>query len=110
MGDKFWYENVYSPEDINEIESTTLKDIILRNTKLKNVPSNVFKTDSSETNFNQNVPIFQPFQPIQPVQPVQSTLSSNPSLALLNQLNLPSLSPSFLNQPQINKFNNFYHN
>jgi len=62
MGDKFWYESAYSPEDINEIESTTLKDIILRNTKLKSVPSNVFKIVSPEinaiTNLSQNIPNF----------------------------------------------------
>jgi len=69
MGDKFWYESAYSPEDINEIESTTLKDIILRNTKLKSVPSNVFKMDSPETssinNIKQNEPNSQHIQTIQ---------------------------------------------
>ncbi len=86
MGDKFWYESAYSPEDISEIEGTTLKDIILRNTKLKSVPSNVFKIDSPETsgitNFTQNAPNFQPVQSIQ-------TQSSNAVMPLLNQQNPP---------------------
>jgi hypothetical protein len=34
-GDRFWYENVLSPEEIEEVENTTLADIIRRNTKIE---------------------------------------------------------------------------
>ncbi len=35
-GDHFWYENhVFSDEQLNELENTTLADIIARNTKIK---------------------------------------------------------------------------
>lgn len=31
-GDRFWYEYAYPPEVVSEIKSTTITDIILRNT------------------------------------------------------------------------------
>ncbi|MDJ0676306.1 MAG: peroxidase family protein [Calothrix sp. MO_167.B42] len=35
-GDRFWYQNnVFSNEQLNELENTSLKDIIARNTKIK---------------------------------------------------------------------------
>lgn len=43
-GDRFWYQGVYSGEELEEIESTTLKDIIVRNTKIRSsqIQENVF--------------------------------------------------------------------
>ena len=41
-GDRFYYENVFSPQEINVIESTTLADIILRNTDTEIIQDNVF--------------------------------------------------------------------
>ena len=43
-GDRFWYQTVYSGEELAEIESTTLKDIIVRNTKVHSsqIQANVF--------------------------------------------------------------------
>jgi hypothetical protein len=41
-GDRFYYENTMSDQDVGEIESTTLGDIIERNTNLDSLQSNVF--------------------------------------------------------------------
>lgn len=41
-GDRFWYENVLDTESIAEVESTTLADIIRRNTAIQNIQDNVF--------------------------------------------------------------------
>ena len=41
-GDRFYYENTMSDREIREIESTTLSDIIERNTDLDSLQSNVF--------------------------------------------------------------------
>ena len=43
--DRFWYENVYTGEDLERIQNTTLADVILRNTTLTNVQDNVFITE-----------------------------------------------------------------
>ena len=44
-GDRFWYENILTGEDLDRINNTTLADIIRRNTTLTNVPDNVFVAD-----------------------------------------------------------------
>ena len=41
-GDRFYYENQFSPEEIAEIEDTSLADIILRNTDTTEIQDNVF--------------------------------------------------------------------
>jgi peroxidase len=41
-GDRFYYENTMSDREVREIESTTLADIIERNTNLDSLQSNVF--------------------------------------------------------------------
>ena len=41
-GDRLWYENAYPQEVVDEIKATTITDIILRNTDIKNMPTNAF--------------------------------------------------------------------
>ena len=41
-GDRFYYENIFTPEEIVEIESTTLSDIIVRNTDTTVIQDNAF--------------------------------------------------------------------
>jgi hypothetical protein len=40
--DRFWYENVFSREAIRQIESTSLAEIIVRNTTIDNLQKDVF--------------------------------------------------------------------
>ena len=41
-GDRFWYQNVFEGDQLAEIESTTLSDVIERNTTANNLQDNVF--------------------------------------------------------------------
>ncbi|MEQ8790417.1 MAG: peroxidase family protein [Pirellulaceae bacterium] len=41
-GDRFWYQNVFSGETLRELESTTLADVLMRNTDITNLQDNVF--------------------------------------------------------------------
>lgn len=43
-GDRFWYERVFSGQELAELESTTLADVIVRNTTIEEdeIPVNVF--------------------------------------------------------------------
>ncbi|WP_437537125.1 peroxidase family protein [Sorangium sp. So ce726] len=43
-GDRFWYENdpAFTPAEVAAIRATTLASVILRNTRLSDVPANVF--------------------------------------------------------------------
>lgn len=41
-GDRFWYEYAFPPEIVAEIKATSITDIILRNTDIKNMPVNGF--------------------------------------------------------------------
>lgn len=41
-GDRFWYTNVLNSDEIQEVESTTLADVIERNTDLYGLQENVF--------------------------------------------------------------------
>lgn len=41
-GDRFWYQNVYHGEALELLESTTLADVIQRNTGIDHIRSNVF--------------------------------------------------------------------
>jgi len=44
-GDRFWYENRLTYEQITLVQQTTFSDIISRNTCLNDVPKNVFQVD-----------------------------------------------------------------
>ena len=41
-GDRLWYQHAYPQEIIDEIDATSLADIIRRNTDIKNMPENGF--------------------------------------------------------------------
>ncbi len=41
-GDRFWYENILDSDEIAEVESTTLADVIERNTDVYGLQDNVF--------------------------------------------------------------------
>lgn len=41
-GDRFWYQNVYSGTELADIEATTLKDVIERNSNVVGLQDNVF--------------------------------------------------------------------
>jgi hypothetical protein len=41
-GDRFWYENVFRGRQLKDLESTTLADVIERNTGVQNLQENVF--------------------------------------------------------------------
>ncbi len=41
-GDRFWYQNVFHGEQLAELESTTLADVIERNTGIQDLQPNVF--------------------------------------------------------------------
>lgn len=41
-GDRFWYENILDSDEIQEVESTTLADVIERNTDIDGLQDNVF--------------------------------------------------------------------
>jgi hypothetical protein len=41
-GDRFWYENTMSPAEIAEVQTTTLADVVIRNTTVANLQPNVF--------------------------------------------------------------------
>jgi peroxidase len=45
-GDRLWYENVFSGQELAEIENTTLSDVIERNTDITGLRENVFYDDS----------------------------------------------------------------
>ncbi|QDT48597.1 peroxidase [Symmachiella dynata] len=42
-GDRFWYQNVFEGSELEELESTKLSDIILRNTGIENIREDVFR-------------------------------------------------------------------
>lgn len=41
-GDRFWYENAFSGQLLNEIRNTKMSDILKRDTAMRNIQSNVF--------------------------------------------------------------------
>lgn len=41
-GDRFWYQNTFSGQELREIDSTTLADVIERNTDLTSIQDNAF--------------------------------------------------------------------
>ncbi len=41
-GDRFWYENRFSGEELHELNNVTLADIIKRNTGVENIQDDVF--------------------------------------------------------------------
>lgn len=46
-GDRYWYEYIFSGDELRDIENTNLVDIIKRNTKLTNLQKNVFIFNAS---------------------------------------------------------------
>ena len=46
-GDRFWFENVFSGRQLNDLEHTTLADVIERNTSLTNLQPDVFLYSAS---------------------------------------------------------------
>lgn len=46
-GDRFWYERVFSGQELAELDDTTLANVILRNTPIEagEIPENVFIAD-----------------------------------------------------------------
>ncbi|MGB0910241.1 MAG: peroxidase family protein [Nitrospirales bacterium] len=43
-GDRFWYQNTFSPKRISRLKRTTLADVIRRNTPIRGeIPNNVFR-------------------------------------------------------------------
>jgi hypothetical protein len=46
-GDRFWYEKAFSPAEVDQLNRTTLADVIRRNTGLTNLQGNVFKFEVS---------------------------------------------------------------
>lgn len=46
-GDRYYFENVFKEQELRAIKSTTLADIIKRNTNLRNVQQNVFLFQTS---------------------------------------------------------------
>ena len=51
-GDRLYYENIFSLEEIEEIESTTLSDIVLRNTDTTIIQDNAFSLLNEGTEFD----------------------------------------------------------
>ena len=45
-GDRFWYENVFEDHELREIDSTSLADVIERNSGVTGLQENVFFADS----------------------------------------------------------------
>lgn len=43
-GDRFYFENEFSNDEIREIKATRLRDLIIRNTDIKDLQANVFTT------------------------------------------------------------------
>lgn len=41
-GDRFWYENVFSGEELAMLQTTKLSDVIERNSGIRNLQSNIF--------------------------------------------------------------------
>ena len=46
-GDRLWYENVFSGRELQVIDSTTLADVIERNTDVTGLQSNVCYSSAS---------------------------------------------------------------
>lgn len=46
-GDRFWYQRVFAGRTLSDLESTTLADVIKRNTTITNLQSNVFFMDAA---------------------------------------------------------------
>ena len=48
-GDRFWYENIFSAEDVDQLQLTKLSDIIQRNTTITNLQDDVFHMTATVT-------------------------------------------------------------
>ena len=47
-GDRFWYENQFSTNDVNSLNQLKLSDIILRNSDIQNIQENVFVAPTNQ--------------------------------------------------------------
>lgn len=65
-GDRFWYQNIFSGQQLREIDSTRLSDVIERNTELTSIQRNAFvvPVDSNEDRSRPRPP-----QPVDPPVP-----------------------------------------
>jgi len=54
-GDRFWYQKIFSDDLLERIESTTLSDIIKRNTTITNLQESVFFFDESSLSDEETV-------------------------------------------------------
>lgn len=52
-GDRLWYENVFSGRELRRIDSTTLADVIGRNTDNTDLPRNVFQINAEQPDRDQ---------------------------------------------------------
>ncbi|MCA9066421.1 MAG: peroxidase, partial [Planctomycetaceae bacterium] len=48
-GDRYWYQNIFSGQQLQTIDNTTLADVILRNSSVGSLQTNVFFAPGSET-------------------------------------------------------------
>lgn len=48
-GDRFWYENVFSGKELTALQNTRLSDVIERNSKVRNLQSNLFLSSSGQS-------------------------------------------------------------
>lgn len=56
-GDRFWYENVFSGDELLQLEQTTLAGVISRNTSISGLQQNAFFARTAEVNQHPGVEI-----------------------------------------------------
>ena len=54
-GDRFWYESIFSDQQVKEINQTTLSDVIARNTELTTLDDSAFFADGFEPTDDEGV-------------------------------------------------------
>ncbi len=54
-GDRFWYENIFTGQELEDIRNTTLKDIIERNTDISGLQEDVFFAQYPEADLSLEV-------------------------------------------------------
>ncbi|MCL4152065.1 UNVERIFIED_CONTAM: hypothetical protein GTU68_040883 [Idotea baltica] len=57
-GDRLWYENNFSGEQLRRLDNTTLADVIERNTDVEGLQENVFFVEGREVGLNDEVVLF----------------------------------------------------
>ncbi len=56
-GDRFWYENQYSGQELQQLNNLTLADVIRRNTDIENVQDNIMVASNIHENAQQPEPV-----------------------------------------------------